>query len=288
MLVILFRLLALLPLPLLHTMGVLLGWLVYWGAAGYRKRMRKHLEYAGFLPQLSSAITEAGKSIFELPFVWCANEKRVQNSYQVENWALVQSYLDAGRGIIFLTPHLGCFELTAQAIAQHTRLTVMYRPPRKAALKPLVEGARARHNLELAPANLAGVRILAKTLKQGQCIGLLPDQTPNQGEGVWANFFGKPAYSMTLPAKLKKMGNAVFILTYAERLPWGRGFIIRFATFDEELTGDAAQQAGAINAAMEKLIARCPAQYVWSYNRYKTPPGVNGPEHSTEVNQGQT
>ncbi len=274
MLVFAFRLFALLPLPVLHGIGVLLGWLVYLSSTNYRQRMRSNLSLANYQHLLKKAIAEAGKSIFELPFVWCANSARVQNSCQIENWELVQKYLDAGQGIIFLTPHLGCFELTAQAIAQHTRLTVMYRPPRKSMLKPLVEGARARQNLELAPANLNGVRKLAKTLKAGLPIGLLPDQTPHQGEGIWATFFGKPAYTMTLPAKLQKMSSAVLILTYAERLPWGRGFLVRFAPFAQALEGSPAEQARAINAAMEELIARCPAQYVWSYNRYKTPAGV--------------
>lgn len=274
MLVAVFRLLALLPLPILHGIGVLLGWVVYLGAGNYRRRMRTNLCLAQYSQHLRSAIAEAGKSIMELPFVWCASSRRVKNTCQVENWELVQNYLDAGQGIIFLTPHLGCFELTAQAIAQHTRLTVMYRPPRKSALKPLVEGARARQNLELAPANLSGVRILAKTLKAGRPIGLLPDQTPHQGEGIWAKFFGKAAYTMTLPAKLQKMSRAVVILTYAERLPWGRGFLVRFAPFSRPLEGSPAEQARAINAAMEDLITRCPAQYVWSYNRYKIPAGV--------------
>jgi KDO2-lipid IV(A) lauroyltransferase len=196
----------------------------------------------------------------------------------VENWDLVQRKLDSGRGIVFLTPHLGCFEMTAQQIALRTALTVMYRPPRKAALKPLVEGARARHNLHLAPANLSGVRILAKTLKSGQPIGLLPDQVPQEGEGVWAPFFGRNAYTMTLPAKLAQLGKADILLVYAERLPKGRGYVVRFVPFEGELSGNPAGQAAAINRAMEQLIARCPAQYFWSYNRYKQPQGVDAPE----------
>jgi KDO2-lipid IV(A) lauroyltransferase len=187
----------------------------------------------------------------------------------LENWDLVQQALDAKKGVIFLTPHLGCFEIVAQSIAVRTRLTVMYRPPRKDALKPLIEGARARENLLLAPANLSGVRIMAKALKKGEAIGLLPDQVPQEGEGVWAKFFGKPAYTMTLSAKLHSMNGAPIILTYAERLPHGRGYVVRFAAFEEELGSDPVQQAEAINRGMEKLIARSPAQYFWSYNRYK-------------------
>jgi KDO2-lipid IV(A) lauroyltransferase len=197
---------------------------------------------------------------------------------RVEDWALVQRTLDAGQGVVFLTPHLGCFELTAQAVARERALTVMYRPPRKAALKPLVEGARARENLHLAPANLAGVRILARCLKSGEPIGILPDQVPQEGEGVWAPFFGRPAYTMTLPAKLALLGKAVIVLTYAERLPRGRGWVVRFVPFEGELSGSPSDQVAAINRAMEQLIARCPAQYFWSYNRYKRPQGVAAPE----------
>ena len=278
MLVILFRLLSTLPLPLLHLLGSALGWLVYLASPSYRRRMRANLEGAGFKGELSRAVAESGKAIVELPFVWCAKPERVARHAVTENFELVQSVLDSGRGIVFLTPHLGCFEMTAQQIALRTELTVMYRPPKKAALKPLIEGARARHNLHLAPANLAGVRILARTLKKGQPIGLLPDQVPQEGEGVWAPFFGRSAYTMTLPAKLAQMGDAAVILVYAERLPAGRGFVVRFVPFEGELSGTAAAQAGAVNRAMEQLIARCPSQYFWSYNRYKQPEGVAAPE----------
>jgi KDO2-lipid IV(A) lauroyltransferase len=140
-----------------------------------------------------------------------------------------------------------------------------------------VEGARARNNLHLAPANLSGVRILAKTLKRGLPIGVLPDQVPQEGEGVWADYFGRTAYTMTLPAKLAQLGNAEVILVYAERLPKGRGFVVRFVPFEGDLTGTPAEQARAVNKSMEQLIARCPSQYFWSYNRYKQPEGVEAP-----------
>jgi KDO2-lipid IV(A) lauroyltransferase len=263
---------------MLHALGSALGWLVYLASPSYRRRLRSNLERAGYGGQRNAAVSEAGKAIIELAFVWCAEPARVARVASVENWDLVQSRLDSGRGIVFLTPHLGCFEMTAQQIALRTALTVMYRPPRKAALKPLVEGARARHNLHLAPANLSGVRILAKTLKSGQPIGLLPDQVPQEGEGVWAPFFGRNAYTMTLPAKLAQLGKADIVLVYAERLPRGRGYVVRFVPFEGELGGSPAQQAAAINHAMEQLIARCPAQYFWSYNRYKQPQGVDAPD----------
>lgn len=286
MLVLLFRLLSQLPLPFLHAIGVVAGWLVYVLSPSYRSKLKNNLNQAGYQRYLWQAISESGKSMFELPFVWCAPSERVLRTVTIENWELAQNALDAKTGVVFLTPHLGCFEIIAQAIAVKTSLTALYRPPRKKALKPLIEGARERHNLSLAPANLAGVRTLLKALKKGQAIGLLPDQVPQNGEGVWVNFFGRPAYTMILPAKLHKMSRAPIILSYAERLPYGRGFVIHFVPFEEILDGTPEQQAQTINTTMENLIGHCPAQYIWSYNRYKIPPGVNAPTSAvTDMSQ---
>ncbi len=278
MLLRLFQVLSVLPLPLLHAVGAIAGWLVYAASPTYRRRMRKNLQRAGYLHLLPAAIAEAGKGVLELPFIWCARPARVLGSATLHDWEIAQQALDSGKGAIFLTPHLGCFEIIAQAIASRTPLTALYRPPRKAALRPLLEQARARAGLSLAPANLSGVRTLLKTLRGGGAIGLLPDQVPGAGEGVWTDFFGRPAFTMTLPAKMQQMSGAPLVLSYAERLPRGRGFAIRFVRFERALDGTPEQQASTINQAMEALIARCPAQYFWSYNRYKgrAPAGAAG------------
>ena len=280
MLVFLFRLLSRLPLAALHFAGGALGWLVYAVVPAHRDRLDRHLARAGYGAERRQAVAESGRGILELAFVWCAAPSRVLRTAQVDNWELAQRALDSGCGVIFLTPHLGCFEIIAQAIAARVPLTALYRPPRMTALKPLMEGARARPNLMLAPANLGGVRALLKALRRGGAIGLLPDQVPQNGEGVWADFFGTPAYTMTLPAKLQQMTGATIILSYAQRLPHGRGFVIRFAPCAPLASGSGdspEEQARALNRAMEELIARCPAQYFWSYNRYKTPAGVLPP-----------
>lgn len=280
MLLRLFQFLSALPLSLLHRVGVIAGWLVYAASPRYRQRMRSNLERAGYLPLLPAAIAEAGKGVLELPFIWCAQPQRVLAAATLHDWDIAQQALDSGKGAIFLTPHLGCFEIIAQAIASRTPLTALYRPPRKAILRPLLEQARARDGLSLAPANLAGVRTLLKTLRAGGAIGLLPDQVPGAGEGIWADFFGRAAYTMTLPARLQQMSGAPIVLSYAERLPIGQGFAIRFVRFEQALGGSAEEQARTINLAMEALIARCPAQYFWSYNRYKGKPPIGNAEQS--------
>lgn len=271
MIVLLFRLLSLLPLWLLHATGKALGWLIYALSSSYRKQLTNNITLAGYGEYRNKAIGEIGKSVLELPFIWYASPKRVLRKVRLDQWSLPEQALKDKTGVIFLTPHIGCFEVAAQVLAQHTPMTVLYRPPRKDYLKPLMENGRARHNLFLAPTDLSGVRKLLKALKKGEAIGLLPDQVPHHGEGVWADFFGKPAYTMTLPAKLHTLSHAKIIIGYGERLSFGRGYIVHFREFKEELTDDPKQQAEAINLAMEKMIAEHPEQYLWSYNRYKAP-----------------
>jgi Kdo2-lipid IVA lauroyltransferase/acyltransferase len=271
MLLFIFRLLSHLPLFVLHTIGAALAWLVYWFAPGYRRRLKENITRAGYEKYLSAAVTESGKSLSELPFVWGAPVEKVRSKVRVENWEIIQKAADMGKGVICIAPHLGCFEIVVQAVGNRMPSTVMYRPPRKAEHKPLFEEGRKRSQVKLAPTSLSGVRTLAKALKNGEAIGLLPDHVPRLGEGVWTEFFGRPAYTLTLPAKLRQMSGAPIIMVYSERLPRGKGYVLHFYPFEEEMGETAEQQARAINAAMEKLIARCPAQYFWSYDRFRKP-----------------
>ncbi|MCD6025776.1 MAG: lipid biosynthesis acyltransferase [Solimicrobium sp.] len=290
MLIAFFRFLSLLPLPLLQGIGVISGWLTYLLSPSYRHRLQTNIRQADFAEHTSNAVSEAGKSVLELPFIWYAAPKHVLTKAQIENWEVVQRALDAKQGVIFLTPHFGCFEIIPQIIAAQTPMTVLYRPPDKKLLQPLIENARTRTNLKLAPANLAGVRTMLKALKKGEAVGLLPDQVPQQGEGIWANFFGRPAYTMTLSFKLHVITGAPIILVSAERLSFGRGYIVRFFVFEPfrnphflQLDGTLVEEACKINVAMEKLIAKNPAQYSWSYNRYKTP--ANAPTAPVPYNE---
>lgn len=206
--------------------------------------------------------------VLELPKIWLRPQREViARIRQVSGWHLVEAAWREGRGILFLTPHLGCFEITAQYYAAYRPITVLYRPAPKAFLRRLVEAGRGAH-LNLAPADLSGVRKLLSALKRKEAVGLLPDQAPRLGEGVWAPFFGRPAYTMTLASRLAQTG-AVVIMAWAERLPGGAGFHLRLARPEHDVTTPAG-----LNREIECLIRQCPAQYLWGYNRYKRPAGA--------------
>ena len=218
----LFRLCTYLPLPLLHNLGALLGWLTWVLSPTYRRNLAQNLALAGLSSFKRAAIAEAGKGFLELPKIWLRpQDEVVSRIVQVSGWELVETATSTSKGILFLTPHLGCFEITAQYVAAQKPITVMFRQPKQAWLESLMRQGRGS-NFNLAAADMSGVRRLLKALKQGQAVGMLPDQVPGVGEGVWAPFFGRPAYTMTLAARLAETG-ATVIFTYAERLPYGAG-----------------------------------------------------------------
>ncbi len=281
MLVFVFKLLSRLPLSVVQALGGLLGRLVYLLGARYAQRLREHMALAGLdVPRLAgSAAAEAGKQSLETAWVWLRPRTDLARKIHWADEPVLRAALDDGRAVIILTPHLGCFEAIAQGYAlrpeARTRpMTALYRRPKKDVLLPLVEDARAKDGLLLAPADMRGVRMLMRALKSRQVLGILPDQVPSQGDGVWAPFFGKPAYTMVLPAKLALSGNAIVLVLGAERLPQGAGFRIHVERLSEALVGEPAADAAAINRAIEKMVLRFPAQYLWGYNRYKRPAGA--------------
>ena len=269
----LFQLFSRLPLWLLHSVGALLGWLSYALSPTYRRRFQENAALAGYSPaQVRGAIAHAGRMTAELPRLWLGPPVPLV-------WGetgFVDAAYRAGKGVIFLTPHMGCFEVTAQGLAQRYgaqfgAITVLYRPARQPWLARVMEGSRQRPGLETAPTTLAGVRQMIKGLRAGRAVGLLPDQVPPQGMGQWAPFFGRDAYTMTLGARLALQTGATVLLTWGERLPAGRGYQLHFSPLADPLAAQLDAAVLQINREMERIIRQCPAQYLWGYARYKQP-----------------
>jgi KDO2-lipid IV(A) lauroyltransferase len=280
----LFRWLGRLPLSLLQHVGALLGWLVWRLSGAYRQRFEEQATAAGFsAAQYRPARAAIGTMVAELPWLWLrpANQG-VLHLVQWDGVAHFESALDAGQGVILALPHLGCWEMIGQSLAERygpTRgpLVALYRPARKAWLAPLVASSRNRPGLKTVPTSVSGVRSLIRVLRGGGYTAILPDQVPPLGQGVWAPFFGRPAYTMTLLSRLAQQSGATVLLCWCERLPIGQGYVMHFEPLDAPEMADASATpeaaATAVNAGMERLIRRAPGQYLWSYARYKQPTG---------------
>ena len=282
MLVALLRLLSKVPLRYMHGWGVMVGWCIYGISSGYARRIKNNLIASGLCQNprscrrlLRKAVAQNGKALMELPAVWFRDDAAASRLIvECKGWDCIEAARRQGRSIIFLSPHMGCFEIAARYVATQFPLTVMYRPQRARWLDSLMERGRTNKQIHLAPTNLKGVRMLYRALRRGESVGLLPDHAPGIGEGAWAEFFGKPAFTMTLPRKLQHASGADFIVAFGERLLEGKGFRLHF----EPLSAHEFDET-KLNQAIEGLVRRYPDQYYWNYNRYKKmsprrPPGT--------------
>ena len=283
----LFRFFSRWPLRLLHAMGAGLGWGVWLLSARYRAHFRANVAQAGLSMQAARpAIAETGRFVGELPRLWMRpRSQSCLGNVRVEGRAHAEQAFAQGRGVIFIGPHCGSFELATQALAElYGPLAALYRPARKAWLARLERIARDRHNLAVMPASLGSIRRMHKTLKANQAVAMLTDQVPPEGWGIWAPFFGKPAYTMTLAARLALQSGAALLPVSCERLPRGQGYFLKIWP---ALTGpgagekreqsekgdrpDLLQAVTRINQAIETIVLSQPGQYLWAYARYKTP-----------------
>ena len=283
------RLLSLLPLRILQLLGAAIGECAFWLAPTYRRRTRANLRAAGYEDKhlFASVGRNAGRQAMESIWVWYRPVEDVLKKVRVTPHAneLIGRAMRSNRPIVFMTPHVGCFEVLPVWLAgtfyQETgrNITILYKPPKKSVLRRLVGEARQAPGIEAVPTNLNGVKRVIRNLRTGNTFGALPDQVPSRhADGVWATFFGHPAYTITLPVKVAKQFDAIRIFAWGTRE--SHGWSIDAQEWSEPLTGNPKTDAEAMNRHIEDIIRRMPSQYAWSYNRYKCPRGIKRPANA--------
>lgn len=273
------RLLSRLPLSLVHALGALAGVLAYSMVPGFRRKTVANLDTAGLYSRGLAwrSAAHSGMGTLEVAWVWFRPVAKLLSLTDASEFlaAAGESRRAAAgdpprpRGRILLTPHIGCFELSAKLFSTVAPITVIYKPPRRDDLDRLLLQARAQPGIHLVPADASGVRALVKALKRGEAVGILPDQVPSAGEGVWAPFFGRPAFTMTLASRLAERSGAEVFMLATWRLPRAQGWRIDLREIRDALTPER------INREVEGFVRENPQQYYWSYNRYKVPQGTS-------------
>ena len=263
----------------MQVIGAVLGLLAYVGSKQYRSLFRPQYESVirarGLQFKLWTAVLASGMLFSDSLWIW-RNPKKALAITAVHNWNIVQDAMSEGKGMIILCPHLGGFEIIPRYLAQHFPATIMYRPSRQEWLNEVVEEGRAYPNMHFVPTNINGVRQMTRALSKGEAIAILPDQVPSGGDGIWANFFGRPAYTTTLPIRLANRHNTPAVMFTARRSVLGRGWTIDAKRLDS-FSDDPNIAVKELNTAIENAVLVAPEQFIWSYNRYKHPAGAELP-----------
>lgn len=255
-------------------------------APNWRRRTLENLKASGItrdeadLKRLAREnAEEIGKGASELAWALFRRPEEVAGLVQsLHGWEAVERLRAVDKPVLFVIPHLGGFDVAGRFLWTRLPILAMYRPQRQRWLDELMREGRNRgaapDGSNVAPATMAGVRMLLRHLRGGGCSVILPDQVPREGDGEWVEFFGRPAYTMTLPARLQQASGAAIVFCYAERLAHGEGFRMHFRALDAPLPEDRAQAAQRVNAEVERMVRACPAQFLWGYDRYKCPAGA--------------
>ncbi len=279
----LLHLTTLLPLPLAHAIGSFLGWLLWCFPNGLRRIAERNLSLC--FPELPAIehdrllrrdLLETGKGLLELGPLWLWRGERVLALVQgsVPGEEALTAAVRQKQGAILLTPHLGAWEMAGLYYSSRHPLTILYRPSRLGLDELSVRG-RGRLGGKVVATDARGVRTLLTSLRNGEVLGILPDQDPGDEGGVFAPFFGIAASTMTLVSRLAlKTGVPVF-LTWAERLPRGRGYALHLRALPGVTAAASLDESvAALNRGVEAAVRSLPTQYLWAYKRFKTrPPG---------------
>lgn len=264
------------PLPWLHGIAQVIGY----SMASWPLRLNRVIaaNLARVFPQLPDrqrralhrrTLAELAKAVLELSHFWQADERALWRRLRVTNEA--QFRAAAVNGAVLITPHWGAWELAGLYASRHYPMMILQRENRLGFTAFLAK-YRGRFGGVVANANAAGLKQLLAALKAKQIIGLLPDQVPPQAQGIWADFCGQSAYTSPLAVRLAQRCHVPLVLLTARRLGGGRYHL------DFQLIDGAAPLEDAVqrmNDAMSHLILDCPAQYLWSYNRFKSPSAVS-------------
>lgn len=274
------------PLPLSHLIGNIIGWLLYLVPNDLKRISMINLRLCLISRNPSSrrqllraSLIETAKTAAELGPLWRWRKQRIMDLVQeVSGEKQVNQALAQGRGVVIAAPHLGAWEMVGLYCSLRFSMTSLYRPPRMKELDLWARTARERFGARLVPTDMSGIRALYRALSQGEAVGVLPDQEPAMGNGLFAPFYGIPAYSMTLLHRLVSRTGATVFYTYAERLPTGKGYHVHFVRGQPDMNQLEQRKAlEAMNYNIEMCINAAPTQYQWSYKRFrKRPPGEAG------------
>ena len=278
--------LGVLPRPAAVALGRAFGRLAYTLAGGLRRTGMRNLELA--FPEMPEAerartlrrsVVTLGRQLGEFSQFPRATPEEIARLVEYDGIEILREAKARGRGIIFLTGHLGAWEVLSFAhSALHEPISFMVRRLDNPRVETLVDGVRTRFGNRSIDKKMAA-RSALKLLREGGILGILADLNTQPNEGVFVPFFGRPACTTSGIAVLALRTDASVIPVVA---PWDEAkgrWVFRGSPIVELVrTGDHERDVevntARFTAALERQIRKYPDQWLWIHKRWKTrPPG---------------
>ena len=262
------------------------------GSIGYltmgRLRRTGHRNLSIAFPEMTEAEQERilrgcfdslGRMLGEFSQFSSITPERLQQLVECEGFEHLRAAHSRGRGVILFTAHLGAWELTSFGLAALGHpLSFMVRRLDNDLIETMIDDVRKRFGNRTLDKNSVSRQAL-RELNEGGRLGMLPDVNMLAREGVFVDFFGTPASTTSMLAKLALRTGAAVVPIYA---PWDeqrqKYVLLMEAPLEIEHTGDQTEDVRRLTAAfmgsIENTVRRYPEQWLWIHRRWKTrPPG---------------
>ena len=211
-----------------------------------------------------------------------ADPRTLQSMIDCEGLEHIEAARASGRGVILFTGHVGAWELSSFALSLFGYpLSFLVRRIDNPKIEALVDARRERLGNRTIDKRSAA-REMLQIMQEGGTLGILVDLNTLDREGIFVDFFGVPASTTFMLAKLALRTEAAVLPVFAPWDPKRRRFLLKI---DEPLSmersgddeADMRQLTQLFTGIVEKYVRRYPDQWLWIHRRWKTrPPGEPG------------
>jgi len=276
------KLIGRIPRPLARLFSDFLGLVWFKADKRHRTIVQKniHLSFGNAMttPAVRTMARQIFKNVagilFEIGWAYNLKESEFSRYFIFKGYEHLEEALKKKKGVLALTCHMGNWELLCQAISQTgLKNSILYRKLDFQPLDKFMLEIREQYGTTLIPLKGASRRIDG-LLAQGQVVGTLLDQNVDWYEGCFVDFFGRPACTNRGVASLVIRTGAPVVPMFISRQD-GKYIIEFLPEVPLILTGDTTKDL-EINtqnytSAIETMIRKCPDQWLWLHNRWKTP-----------------
>jgi len=211
-----------------------------------------------------SVLRNAARNYFDLIKIPHLSLADIERLMTIHGWHYVEEAVQQGKGVVFVTAHLGSFDLAAQILAVHSiKATVPVEPLRPPYLLNHVTALRNSHGLSFIPAQSGVLEALLQSLRRGEAIVLACDRDIG-GDGLESDFFGERTPLPTLAVRLAMRTGAAVVPAFNLRRA-DSGYDAYFEPAIEFVPGGngaVARNVDQVARIMEKYIRMCPEQWV--------------------------
>jgi KDO2-lipid IV(A) lauroyltransferase len=261
--------------------GGLIGFLSFYLFSRERNRTLTHLTQV-FIDKDSSWVRKTakgcfvhlGKSLLEIVLM---SPGRASNVVAIKGLENLQNALDRGRGVVFVTGHIGNWELMAHAVADRNYpVSVVAAPIEPEQVNDMIVGLRAKLGVRTILRSRPGAsRELIRVFKENRLLGILMDQDTDV-ESVFVDFLGRPAWTPTAAASMALKFGAPVIFGYIKRNKNDQHTVTIEGPLDLINTGNTEKDIIDNTAMLSKKLGDCilhnPEQWVWMHRRWRRQP----------------